>query len=99
VPTVLFVSAGSGQLASRALDRKADFVQQPAHMTRMVGDAEFLSNQTCDHGARPYAGQKPIGHGTAIKDVSQRPLLRWGQPDFLEGKATDREGTLGPGSV
>jgi len=47
------------------LDGKADVVQKPTHMTRMVRDAEFLLNHTRDHRAGPYPGQKPTGHGTA----------------------------------
>src|SRR5208283_496201 len=82
VPAILQPGVGFGQNPSWALHRKAQFMQQFAHVAGMVMHPELLLDHPGDHGRGPDSGVQTIGHRTAVQNVPQRlPLralqLRW----------------------
>jgi hypothetical protein len=59
LPAILLVSVGTGQQATRALHREAQTMEQPAHMARMILNAELFLDDPGDHGRGPDTGIQP----------------------------------------
>src|SRR5271166_2693850 len=76
VPAILQLGVGFGQNPSWALHRKAQFMQQLAHMAGVVVHSELLLNHPRDHGRGPDSGVQAIGHRAAVQDVLQGLLVR-----------------------
>src|ERR1017187_201711 len=65
MPAVLRSSIGARQDAAGALHREAHLVQQLPHVSRMVGDAEFLTQSPRRASAKsrfPCPNHRPPGH-------------------------------------
>ena len=66
----------SRQALARTLDREAPFLQELAHVPRVISHLVFLLDHPRDHRRSPHAGNKPVGHRAALQDRAQILALR-----------------------
>ena len=79
MPAVLLVAIGTGQHPAGPLHGETQVMKQPAHVARMVGDAELFFRHPGDHGRSPDPGVQPISYGAAIENVAEAAVLGLGQ--------------------
>jgi hypothetical protein len=82
MPAVLRSSVGVRQNAAGALHRETHLVQQLPHVSRMVGDAEFLRNHPGEHRRSPDSRVQTVGHRATFEDIPElgallRSQTRW----------------------
>ncbi len=82
LPAILLVSVGSGQHATRALHREARTMEQFAHMSRMIVNAEFLLDYPGDHGRGPDARIQAVSYRATVENVVELFPLHRRQPQW-----------------
>ena len=76
LPAILLISAGSSEHATRTLHREAQTMEQPAHMARMIMNAELFLDDPGDHGRGPDTGIQAVGYWAAVENVVELFPLR-----------------------
>jgi hypothetical protein len=89
----LLAAIGAGQDTAGSLHGKTQALQQLAHVSGMVSDTELLFDHPGYHRRGPYSAVQSIGHGTAVEEVAEPPMLRFAQPWRPPGAIAFQQGS------